>query len=431
MYRGFTSALQFVNSAIVARYVGKSLRLDFQLANTYVQGGMTFVGGFTNYYSFAVPKRPNDTVRTVQMGNLLMFATSLLLWTALIVWVSIPSWHRHLSSVWLWAILCMPLTILFGFGSRLLNAIDQISWLNRVNAAQPVIFLLIYIPLTFVRHWSLSTRLEWTYILWVTSYALTVVVTMAVTYRLLRRKGVTRWRWSALDWRGTIAYGGWSSIAQIVNYFNYRVDFWLVSWYFTKADASVYGIAVTAAEVLNTLTTAIASVAFARMTGNSRSDAILVTEVSTRQTLISSSIAALGMCVVFPVLIVIAYGRQYEGAILPFFILLPGLVFRASGNIVIQYATNALGRPQTSIWMNGISIVINAICCLLFFETTGILGGAIASTASYVLSFIVYVWWFGRATGVSPGGLWRIRHADWKPYMDVVRAVKRRLTGTA
>lgn len=427
MYRGFTSALQFVNSAIVARYVGKSLRLDFQLANTYVQGGMTFIGGFTNYYAFAVPKRPDDTVRTVQMGNLLMFGLSLLLWSGLAVWYAIPGLHAKVSTVWMWAILCMPLTILFGYGSRLLNAIDQISWLNRVNAAQPMLFFIIYLPLLLIRQWSLGTRLEWTYILWVSSYALTVLITLATTYRLLHKKGVTRWRWSQIDWRGTVTYGGWSSISQIVSYFNYRVDFWLVTSTFAKDLASVYGIAVTAAEVLNTLTTAIASVAFARMTGNSRDDAIHVTEISSRQTLISSAIAALAMCVVFPVLIVIAYGRQYEGAILPFFILLPGLVFKAASNIVIQYATNAIGRPQTSIWMNGISIAINAVCCWIFFPFTGIVGGAIASTVSYLLSFIVYIWWFGRVTHASPAGLWRIQRTDWQPYMDVLWAVKRRI----
>jgi len=78
--------------------------------------------------------------------------------------------------------------------------------------------------------------------------------------------------------------------------------------------------------------------------------------------------------------------------------------------------------------MNGIAIVINYICCLIFIPTFGMSGGAIASTISYVAGFIVYIIWFGRICGRSPEGLWRIRRSDFSPYLDLIQSAIRLLS---
>ncbi|MCL6600799.1 MAG: polysaccharide biosynthesis C-terminal domain-containing protein, partial [Alicyclobacillus macrosporangiidus] len=141
-----------------------------------------------------------------------------------------------------------------------------------------------------------------------------------------------------------------------------------------------------------------------------------------------SALVAIAMFVTFPWLILFAY-PGYGAAILPFFILLPGLVVKAASNIVIQYATNALGQPKTSIWMNGVSALVNAAACLILLPTLGMVGGAIASTLSYAISFVIYIVWFGRVTGVHPSGLYRIRRTDLAPYLRMWSAVRRRLGG--
>jgi O-antigen/teichoic acid export membrane protein len=161
------------------------------------------------------------------------------------------------------------------------------------------------------------------------------------------------------------------------------------------------------------------------MTGGSRDDAIALTEVSSRQTLISSAIVAVGMYIVFPWLIRLAYGHRYEGAVWPFFVLLPGLVCKAASNIVIQYATNSLGQPITSIWMNGVSALLNAALCVVLLPTWGVMGGAVASTASYVISFYLYGLWFAHVTGHPASALWRVTRADITAYRRLLAALWR------
>lgn len=428
MYKAFLSGIGFINSALLARTLNKGDRVEFQYAGTLSQTGMTFVGGFTNYYAFALPKYPDETRSIIQMGNLVVFAASLLTWfiTFIGLWLPIP--YIHMSRPLMWALLVMPLTYVFGYGSRVLQASDEISWLNRVNAAQPVLFTLIILPLYLDKqHLSDAIRITATYASWIVSFGVSVVGTMYIAYRLLHMGGLAKLRFSKRHWLGTIHYGGWSSVAQVVNYANYRMDFWLVYKLVPVNEASLYGIAVVASEVLLNISSSISSVVFRRMTGNDRNDAIHITELSTRHTILSSSIVAIGMYAVFPWLITAAFTRAYAGAIIPFFILLPGLIIKAASNMVIQYATNSLGQPKTAIWMNGISAAFNALCCVIFIPALGLIGAAIASTASYLLSFIVYVIWFARVNQVSPAGLLVIRRSDLIPYFDVIKQVLRKV----
>ncbi|MCL6516725.1 polysaccharide biosynthesis C-terminal domain-containing protein [Alicyclobacillus sp.] len=426
IYKGLLSGLGFVSSAALAWALSKPDRVEFQFAGTIAQTGMTFVGGFTNYYAYALPKYPEDERGVVQTGNVFVGLVSLLVLAAALT-AFFTGAGKAADRPWRWALLCMPLTFIFGYGSRLLQASDEIAWLNRVNTLQPLVFLLFVGGLFALPYAARdSARLTGAYAAWVGSFALAAVLTMIIAYRRLRCARTWVWRIHPRHWRETWRYGGWSSISQVVNILNYRMDFWLVYRYLPAAEASVYGIAVVASEVLLNISGSIQSVVFRRMTGPDRRDAIAITELSCRQTLLSSALVALAMCVTFPWLILFAY-PGYGAAIVPFFILLPGLVVKAASNIVIQYATNALGQPRTSIWMNGVSALVNAAACVMFLPTLGMVGGAIASTLSYVVSFIIYIVWFSRVSGRSGASLYRIRREDLAPYRRMWDALRRRV----
>ncbi|QSO48579.1 oligosaccharide flippase family protein [Alicyclobacillus mengziensis] len=424
IYKIILSFLGFVNGALTARYLNKVDRLDFQFAGTISNTGMTYIGGYSGYYAYALSKRPDDVEDITQMGNLFIFILSLIIWVAALLLRLFMG--PHFTSAWLWAFLVMPFSFMFGYGSRLLQGTNEMTWLNRVNLAQPLVFLIIYLPLFFDRHIPEHLRLTLSYTGWTASFAVAAAWSILISYHLFAKHKVRRWRYSKQEWTGMFKYGGWLSISNLVNIANYRMDFWLVKYYIPASIASDYGIAVVASEVLLNISQSITQVVFTRMTGGSRKDAIAITELSSRQTLVSTGIIAIGMYIFFPWLIVAAYGHRYTGALLPFFILLPGLIVKAASNVVLQYYTNQLGSPQTTIVMNGLSAAINAALCVIFLPKLGLVGGAIASTGSYVLSFIVYVYWFGKVNHISGLGLIRIRREDILAYVDFAKRILRR-----
>jgi len=429
MYKASLSFIGLISSLISARYLNPGDRNLLQLAGTYAQTGMYAVGGFTNYYSYIVAKRPEQREVAVQTGNVFVFGLSVLIWliALILAWIGIPAFRPN--SPWLWAFLVTPLMFIFGYGSRLLQATNEMSWLNRANTAQPVLFILIMLPFLFYGRLSEPLRLLISFGSWTATFAVAAFATLVIGYRVLRVPGATKWRFNRLEWRNSLGYGGWSAVGNVVNYVNYRMDYWWVSFFFTgrlSYIASVYGIAVTASEVLLNASGSLLQVVFTRMTGGTRLEAIRITEMSARQTILTSAITAVAMYLIFPWLIPFAFGAKYAPALWPFYFLLPGLIIKAASNIIIQFATNTLGQPKTAIWMNGVSAMINAGCCVLLIPMYGLVGGAIASTASYAISYVIYVVWFVRVTKSPWTQLWLIRKTDLVPYAKIVRRLVRR-----
>jgi hypothetical protein len=117
IYKGLLSAVSFANSVLLARTLTPADRVELQYSATLAQTGMTYVGGYTNYYGFALPKYPEETRNIVQMGNLFMFALSLLVWGVTLVLALLPLPWLHLPRPWLWALCCLQLTFILGYVS--------------------------------------------------------------------------------------------------------------------------------------------------------------------------------------------------------------------------------------------------------------------------------------------------------------------------
>jgi O-antigen/teichoic acid export membrane protein len=433
MYKLLLSGVLFLNGALTARYFqDPGNRYQFQSAQVNANAGMTYVGGFTGYYAYALPKRPEYTLRIVQMGNLFVALMSLFIWLiamAVHTWVfphtTVKPW---MTSLW-WTAVCLPFYLIFGYASRLLQGLNEMTWLNRANMFQPLLFFVIYIPIFFDQHLSEASRVTVTYSIWTGTFGVSAIAALVIAYRFLGLPGIWQWRFSREHWQGTIGYGGLLSISNLVNYVNLRLDFWLIAILGVSSRLNAqYGVAITASEVLLNISQSVAQVVFTRMVGGSREDAIHITEVSSRQTMLSSGIVAIGMFVTFPFIMYVAFGARYAGSIVPFLILLPGLVMRAAGNIIIQYFQNQLGNVRATISMNAVTVIFKGVFCLALVPWMGIVGAAIASSVAYFLSYLVYVWQFARVNHVSATGLVVIRKSDFTPYFDLVRKATHRIT---
>lgn len=415
------SMLGFLNSVLLARFNSNLSYGIYQTSASLNSVPTTFLGGYTGFYAYALAKDEGDALAITQMGNLFVFCLGGIFLAGVAALKLFAGVHFS-PTVW-WACLCMPVSVLFNYGTKLLQGLNEVNWLNRANILQPAVLLVISTLLILnAGHWSEPVRLRFTYLAWIGSFALAAIATLWIAFKLTRKRHAWKWAVHAQTWKGMLRYGSWLSISNAVNIVNYRIDFWFVAslW---PTHASEYAIAVTASEVLLQVSGSISIVVFRRMTSGTRADAIRITQLSVRHTLISSLIATIPMYLLFPSLIHIAYGSRYGGAVTPFLILLPGLVVKAAGNVLIQYATNQLGRPQIAIWMNGMCAAINAIGCLVLVPTMQITGAAVASTVSYLCAFIVYTIWFSKINKIRAAELLVIRRSDIIPYYTAVKRV--------
>ncbi len=429
VFRGLSAVLTFATSVITARYLlYPGDRGDFQRSTTYATSGQRFAGGYSNYFSRSLPRRPEEGTQIVQMGNFVMFLFSILVWIV----AGLIIWFGHPSTILLFSLIGMPLTFLFGYGSRLLNALNAIQELNIANILQAVAFLVIYLGyILFHRHAGEHTRLLWTYQIWILSWAISVVATLVAVYRHMNWGESLKWKWHSKEWRAFLGFGTWSSLALLSGYVNLRIDFWMIGWVLPYDDAtrrmiSVYGIAVSAAEILITLSQSISTVVFRRMSASSGDEAGLVTENASRQTLITSIITALGLAILMPVLVLMYGVHKYGGSVGPFYILLPGLVLKTVSTLISQYFTNSKGKPVTLLIVNILMIALNALICLILIPLLGMYGASISSTIAYTAELLTYVFWYARTSGRKGRDLLYIRKDDLRPYAEMTLSVLRR-----
>ncbi|MFB5191750.1 polysaccharide biosynthesis C-terminal domain-containing protein [Alicyclobacillus fastidiosus] len=430
LFRGLSAILTFATSAITARYlIFTGDRGDFQTSTTYATSGQRFAGGYSNYFSMSLPRRPDEGTQIVQMGNFMMFLFSIVVW--LIAGAVI--WFGHPSTIVMFSLIGMPLTFLFGYASRLLNALHAIFELNIANVLQAVSFLVIYVVfILFNRHLGEHHRLLWTYRIWLASWALAVMATMFAVYRHLNWGESLKWKWHRSEWKQFVNFGTWSSLALLLGYVNLRTDFWMIGWVLPYDDAtrrmvSVYGIAVSAAEILITLSQSIGTVVFRKMSASSGDEAGMVTESASRQTLITSFVTACGLAVAMPLLVVVYGVHKYGGAVGPFYVLLPGLILKTVSTLISQYFTNSKGKPVTLVVISIFMIAFNAAVCAVLIPRFGMYGASISSTAAYFVELATYIYWYSRISGRSGRNLWLVQKGDFRPYIEMASGLVKRV----
>ena len=115
-------------------------------------------------------------------------------------------------------------------------------------------------------------------------------------------------------------------------------------------------------------------------------------------------------------LIPLVFGADYRGAVPLLWILTPGAVFLACGQVVGDLLRGR-NQPTVVAWSQGLAAVFTVVMLLALLPLIGVAGAAIASTVAY-----------GIALAAMLRSLWRLpRHArgrGWVPDLPAGSALK-------
>lgn len=110
-----------------------------------------------------------------------------------------------------------------------------------------------------------------------------------------------------------------------------------------------------------------------------------------------------------------AFGSDYEGAVLPFMILLPGIAFQTTYVILTKFWV-AIDRQRVNIILQGVAMPLNIILNLLLIPDYGIHGAAFASLITYTAEGIAMAIIFKRHTNISFSEMYLINTSDLRIY---------------
>lgn len=297
------------------------------------------------------------------------------------------------ASLWILA-LSAPVLLLPANLSGVWLGQGRMGPIGVVTVAVPLLTLLF-----FALFWAFDPRL-----------APDKIVAMLVSWALSRAfvglAALGRFRSAALgspDWqslRHDLPFIATIGLTNLIGLLNYRADLFLVEYFVGLAPTGEYSIAVMLAELLWLLSSALTQAAYARIGTQDRDAATRFVVRIAHANLIALALAAPLLYVVAKIALSPLIGPGYPDVPHLLLALLPGVLGYGAASPLSAYFTNHVGRPHVPALVAGVSLVINVACCVVLIPRIGALGGALATSVSYLLSVALMMALFARHAGL-------------------------------
>lgn len=212
-----------------------------------------------------------------------------------------------------------------------------------------------------------------------------------------------------------LKFGGKVHVGNVVQSFGHRADLFIINWFFGTVSVGYYSVAVVLAEVIWFLPEAVALVLLPRIAASSPDDAERLTPTVCRQTLLLSLLAACGLAVVGPLIISIFFTEAFLPAVVPLWLLLPGVV-AASWVKPLQSYLVGRGRPMTPLYVALLWTPLAIAAYLVLIPGFGIVGAAVASSIAYAALAALQLYFLFRVSSIRLAELLVPRRSDWGLY---------------
>lgn len=398
-------ALSLVSAALIARWLGPEGKGQIAVA-MLVPGVLSLLlgsgVGVAGTFLVASGRTPLARLSGNVAGLGLVvsaagLAAALLLFRTGLLARVVPGLPPH---VLLLALAAFPLGIFAQYVAGLVLGMQQIRALNRISVAQG----------------ALSTALV---ALLVAGIGLgvpgAIVASLAAAsaglllqVRLLRRLGARfapRLEGEVL--RPALSYGLRANVANLMQFFNYRLDVFVVNFLVGAGPVGIYGVAVALAELLWQWPNAVGLVLFPKSSAGSTRDAGRALRRVLWLTTAVTVAGALALALFGRLAIRIVFGPRFDGAFVPLLLLLPGVVLLGTGKVLSNDIAGR-GHPELNSINSGLALVLTLAGNLLLVPRFGIAGAALASTLAYGANFLLAVVFHARvrrhprAAGTSP-----------------------------
>jgi O-antigen/teichoic acid export membrane protein len=279
-----------------------------------------------------------------------------------------------------------------------------------------------YMPLLIVLHANLAVL----FAVWVAGFVAAAVYT---AFKLRRYAQITEGDAANGLVREQLGYAGQVSLNSAVQYLNFRIDVFIIMALLGQSALGVYSIGIGLGEVLWQVSRPMVTASFARIARGSESEAAAATATCMRH---SFALVLLGAIVIFfaaPPLIPLVYGRQFAEAGLVARLLLPGIIAYSMMPTLATFFAQQLGQPRIPLIFSSVSTVLCAVITFLTIPHFGILGGAMATSASYCVAFTAAATYFVRRTRIAPRWLFALTRADLEPYRSLIARTAGSLRG--
>ncbi len=282
-----------------------------------------------------------------------------------------------------------------------LQDVEEYNWLRLIRNGGTLILLIMFILLFDLRVIGalLAVNLAW-------------LAMVARGFWALRGRVKVRlaWDWEVL-W-DCLKLGVKGYLANLFQFFNYRLDVLLLSLFMGVGTVGLYATAVAAAEALWYLPEAVGTVLFPKIAFSTAEEASSFTPVVARLVFSLTLVLGLVLGVLSYPLVTWVFGADYAGSVPALRLLLPGAIALSLAKVL---SSDLGGRGL--LWYNTLAalsgLAATVVLDLLLIPRWGINGAAVASCVSYTLNTLVVLTLYLRVSGGQLTKLFIPARRDW------------------
>ena len=190
--------------------------------------------------------------------------------------------------------------------------------------------------------------------------------------------------------RSGLSVGLRGQLGPLTTFFTYRLDVFVVNYFFNPAQVGIYAVGVAVSESLWQIPQAVAVALFPRTARTTDQDATAFTCLILRQVLLISCVSAAVIALASPLAIPLVFGMRFAPAVPVILWLLPGTVALCLAKVS---ASDLAGRGKTGYasFFGVAGFVVTVVLDFALIARWGIRGAAVASSLAYFVTGILFL----------------------------------------
>lgn len=288
------------------------------------------------------------------------------------------------------ALILLPISLLTGYFTAILQGVQRIQRINMLTLAQGLAAFGLVTLLVPVLGWGLVGG--------IIAYICAGAGVLLLATRSVGQEGgkfQPRLERSVLG--QTLPFGLRGQAGNLLQFFNYRLDAFIVNFYLGAAGVGIYSVAVALAELLWHLPNAASFVIFPKASASTSQEMNRFTPRVFRLVLGVTFVGALVIALVGRPLIILIFSNTFSASYPPLLALLPGVVLLGGGKVLTSEIAGR-GYPEYNSINSGLGLVLTVILDLALIPRYGVLGAAIASSVAYSAIFFLAIFFYFRVS---------------------------------
>lgn len=409
-------ALGFIASIILARALGPTGRgiyaLIILVPAVMLKFGSLGIEAANVYFTGSKQYEIKDIISNSLISALLLGLILILLFCGVSYLNIFQNFlnSNQIDSVLLWlVVLTVPFSLMFGFLSSIILGKEEIVKYNNVNIFHNILRLIAIIIFLVILKQGIFGA--------VVSYVLAVVGGTLFVILFIRKIGKITLCYNLRLFKDSTVYGLKAYFGNIIQFFNYRLDMFLVAIFLDPAAVGFYSIAVGIAETFWMLPGAIAAVLFPRISSLNSAEANNLTPGIARHTFFIIFVLSLILAFLAKQLIKTLFGSLFLPSVMPLLILLPGII-ALGGAKTLTADLAGRGKPQFGTYASFASLAVNIPLNIWLIPKWGISGAAFSSSVAYIIATLMVTIAFIKISKKSWANILLIKKQDFHDYKN-------------